>query len=759
MYAKENMPDVESIIDPRSGYAINVPLGMQQTKEFWDRDPQLRDRLLTMRKMAGIKDIVDFPAPPPPTEWSEDDRPPLHMPSRPRRIGVKAPVRPPVGEDRVGDIKFLQTLLETKAGVRRVRTPEGARRFGKPIGSVITRADVIAARTKRSGTKKPKGQRRKAGKKPRVANLTYTEDAKKRRIYSIADIRKDRDLSSRKRTQEAEKNVQSGAIQHTIGAAWGQHRVTPIMPKGVVIRANDRNEEAGNTKLTKYRLPNGGMYEIMADTETGGIFANIYEAGKNDYVSRITADADDIDDLIEAANQFIAAKKTRLSEISDDYDNEGKWHRNRRKRDYDGVAERWAGVRGWDFEVEEGEGDINWKKYEQRLELAQKDAHEMGYTIGDAPFYEPTKGKLDMNVIETVNALIRTHDDMYPGMANLFDSISLSDSRKQKGIAWNATTELYTDIGEERSWNGLGMSNSFYSSSLSSQRSRLEQIDTTTGEVGNVDGDMTFHAVPPKVLMDAHDWDEQRAFTTMTMTHEIGHTVGYILQGRLHQNGDPKNGRSSVTDFHRQRMLEIFEDYGFLKKDRDKNPLTDDAEQQRWMHIGQKGFTAADPFDRSAIKEHLSEYGSTNVSEIMAETWTAYQLHPNPGDYVREMGELMEAALLDFLAEEDPDKRYKPLSVQTFRNANGMQSTRPAPKMPEVGGYLKIGDFNSNRPKKSLRVVNREQKIVAAQRYNREVFNPDNPSGRETYYMQWDNVRGWVEMADQSEGARQDGAV
>lgn len=48
------LPDVESVIDSETGYAVNLPLGVQERSEFWEANPDIRDRLLAIREALGI---------------------------------------------------------------------------------------------------------------------------------------------------------------------------------------------------------------------------------------------------------------------------------------------------------------------------------------------------------------------------------------------------------------------------------------------------------------------------------------------------------------------------------------------------------------------------------------------------------------------------------------------------------------------------------------------------------------------------------
>lgn len=722
MIRREALKDEESIIDPVTGWAVNIPLGFQQTREYWTDHPEEVARIMVMRGIAGIN-VDDFPtsAPTPVPEHSPEV---LTAPPRPRATVVGK--RPDVmmsgkGADLQGDIDFLRRLMETKSGKRFVRSAEGARRFGKPIGSLITREDRERARAKNSGGKKTPSAPDKpdapdaapkspSDAEPKISNL---EDK------SLDDFG---DLSDRSLSEEIEDKTRRGLASDS--NRWG-YVMNAAIGTVVLTHQTDQSKAAKQknyitTYISTVNDPTmSGGYVIRADRKTGDLTATLIKKGERSFIYAKGNDEETLAKLVEASLRSLRnPPNKRLTTNSDEYDAEGKWHRNRRPRDYDALVELNEGIRGWDYQVDPSEADIDPKSYEQRMELARKEAAELGYTLGESLFYEyGGAAKMDMPVVEHINSIMRTFEDMYPGFGALIDSIAMADPKKSKGIAWNGTSPAIVDTGDTVQWNGMGFNAKYFANTAKARRELLElagvnpehmQKDAESkaaaaqdikdaAKAGDVDGAINFHAVPAAVLMEAYGWDATKAVTTMVATHEIGHTVGNILQGSLARNGrldgipNPNGGDGSVADFHRRRMLEIFEDYGFVPRGTAES--TPAGTSQRWMNIGREGFNPkTDPFDRDAISEHLSQYGATNVSEIMAETWAAYQLHPNPGDYVREMGELMEAALQDFLAEEEPDKRYVKKSVRIIRAESGAQmpSARPDFSNRNVGDSLNI---------------------------------------------------------------------
>ncbi|UVF61435.1 hypothetical protein SEA_DALANDE_21 [Gordonia phage DalanDe] len=702
------------------------------------------------------------------------------------------------GEWRAGSladqIAFTKTLLdthiETKGRIRRVRTPEGARKYGLPIGSIITadalrtvaraatrRAEQVGgalapdASTKNDNNAKVayrvirqdkdlKGVDLKSGKHTRklldsyvMNNLTSTEGAPPLNeslfVQGYRSVRPiDGNENERRRFRMPEIfGMQDASFTESLARGTTSDVRSEFDHEVTEIRWTDkRNRTSDGRTSIEVRPTNnpprgksGQKLKYVATLETG----RRRGGGWRQFLAETPEEA------FEAAARAVLLQQQRMTEPGDDYDAEGMWPVNRRPRDYDGVIEKWPGIRGWDFALEDSDSEVDFSSKTERYKLARQDALEMGYEWATKATWLKDDGSVQampVEVMETVNALMRAHDDQYPGIAQLFSQIGLM--RDGWATAYNGGG--YQKIGEAftHTVGVMGMNEKYFSDGqLSLQNaarimnSGRERADMPEWHV-NRGGDDLYARTGDTGMTP------QQMIALQVMTHEIGHSVGYILQGRIfdvvggkHTNSSFYGGRDnpdSVTQFHRARMLEILTEYGmfdpkkadkivgktidtYTSNDRDivarmKQSLTellDDEDgsmrraygderyqsmiderrkniadleariakteadagrkvQHDWMTISGEGFANDDPFNRQAISEHLGEYAATNVSEIMAETWAAYHLQENPGDFVREMGDLMVAALDDYLAETDMTKMPKPRAVVEARKAKGL---------------------------------------------------------------------------------------
>lgn len=129
-YADIHLPE-EVIWDLQSGYAINVPLGWQDYPGWQLDKPDVIERIQLMRLQSGILMRDDFFMTPEFSDETEYNNP---LEEEIERRGLQNLV------DEIMAIKSGNRGLETKSRrptVRHVRTPEGARRFNQPIGTVI----------------------------------------------------------------------------------------------------------------------------------------------------------------------------------------------------------------------------------------------------------------------------------------------------------------------------------------------------------------------------------------------------------------------------------------------------------------------------------------------------------------------------------------------------------------------------------------------------------------------------------------------
>lgn len=149
--------DSETIVDAETGYAINVPLGYQGYPGWQTENPDIIARIYSLRTANGIIVVNDFFVSPTSgaqySDYSDDfmkkpGREQLREEIRARMAASRANASKEGNksvnanlveliEETIDDIKRMAGIEIKGDVVRHVRTPEGVRRYGLPIGSII----------------------------------------------------------------------------------------------------------------------------------------------------------------------------------------------------------------------------------------------------------------------------------------------------------------------------------------------------------------------------------------------------------------------------------------------------------------------------------------------------------------------------------------------------------------------------------------------------------------------------------------------
>ena len=181
-------PPEEPIIDFMSGVTVNYPLGLQVMRG--DLTPEMMESIRAIRAELGI--VID-------DMWTTDT------------------------EIKSGMVVYRGPDMELK--VRHVRTPEGARYYGLPIGSPIT-ADAIRKSRKKRGrkapTKKPSRAKGKAPQKTtgksKAQGSVGTKPGKKTPDKPASAAQKQRAASSpvARRAQQAQETAKKRKTQESV---------------------------------------------------------------------------------------------------------------------------------------------------------------------------------------------------------------------------------------------------------------------------------------------------------------------------------------------------------------------------------------------------------------------------------------------------------------------------------------------------------------------------------------------------------------
>lgn len=498
----------------------------------------------------------------------------------------------------------LLGALETKGRIRRVRTAAGVAKYGLPIGSIITR-DII--------------------------EVNFAKRVQRRKVFNgIPDNVRTTDEIAKPRKAELDAFWKRSGVSRNWfidGFENNSFAARELMPKvgetGVRIYANKR----GN-----------GTYLVELSPDGPARVAEQY----------IAANAEEATDYMAS---LIQRRYNRRNKVSDKADPDGKWHVNRRKRNLDETL--WGyydGIRGVDWNADDD--DIS-SSDEARIKLINKEAAELGYEWRDHLYKE----NVGLWAKEMMNSVMRAHETLYPGFAQLHDQI-IADS---EAVAWNGRT---VNPWSNKQRITLAMNPVYFG-----EYPKDSKVDSIVFVSKRSEERAEFNGVDMQRLQDDTGLDKYNAMVLNVMTHELGHTVGNILQSRLWQDGNVTPGHGHIQNEentswaayeYRDRMMDLLIEYGAIDEDSIAHLSFDEVSDQLDNSI------MPSTFDRQFFQDHVSGYSSTNFSEVMAEVWAAYQLDPEPSDFVMDMGTLMEEALQTYIGDESGPRQKS--DFDTFAN-------------------------------------------------------------------------------------------
>lgn len=487
--------------------------------------------------------------------------------------------------------------LEEKGVIRRVRTPAGAKRYGQPIGTIITRDMEVRARVGKGRSATRKKRRAKTQARAKIVANSTGNDLPAPVGQARRSVRGD----------EAVKRLVKSGFYATDprdgGGAYGG--------------------DGQHTLSAKSDGRGGWSVELSATYDERRGFKPIKTFKSKDYNT-----------AIENAALWVVGIHDRLSKEGDEYDEFGYFPKNRSYRDYDALPEMNRGIRGRDWWEE---GDADWDSGEDwdRFELVETEAKDLGIQL-----IQP-KGDFDPRAAMTLLAVIRAHEEMYPGFTKIVPSITL-DKYPGPGDAygWNgmARNRRQSDIGIKLEYAGYGRNLDGFASKYGYPR--LPEKNAKVLPEGY--HEIAHYSTSIEHIEQAMEYEGEdakwQAGITYTMTHEIGHTPGWILFGGF--NGGPEWQEKRAE--YLEEFIELLDEYGMLKR----RPESEDLS----IYLGSKLGTRV--LDVQAVTEHVSGYASSNMHEIFAETWVSYQTDENPGQFVRDMGALMEDIMTDYIETE-----------------------------------------------------------------------------------------------------------
>jgi hypothetical protein len=298
----------------------------------------------------------------------------------------------------------------------------------------------------------------------------------------------------------------------------------------------------------------------------------------------------------------------------------------------------WRGIRGWDFDEE----DIDWNDHIERLRLARKDADELGIEIHGTG--------MGVDYLESLNAAARMYEEMFPGITYYQKRFAFQDraqvaaaSGSRRASAYNMKiTKQYRPyvahafFGADPNggdWDEVGIA--FNTSWFGDD----DQSDYALGSYGRQVEASGWSSTRLATATEAMDIEGWRTQFLNTFNHEVGHTIAHIALGRFEGENENDKDRHIRGEYFLENLREVFDTYGLSW--RDKTPMPGVDRSDDLFHL-----------NKAEITQVLSEYGATNLQELLAECWAEYMMDPEPRAFARDIGALMEVLLNEFLDNE-----------------------------------------------------------------------------------------------------------
>lgn len=470
-------------------------------------------------------------------------------------------------------------VFETKARLRRVRTPEGAARFGQPIGSIIVVDEVTA--------------RRVVHEAQAAANRTVNPKRKPKRTP-----------------------IDTGSGKTPLSKIHAGEFVGSMQPVREFGYSGDINTK--------------GMYhpdypDVAAHTLFGGTFVIRVNGEQTFQMNAGTSTTGEL-------------KKILLEAIHYEHGPQNK--KRREKVHKDNFVNNNLGVYGRDWAEEGDEDAFEW--YDQGLEerwgLAQQVAEELGVNIS------MTNGDLHYDSLEFINAHAQTYESMYPGFSKWAQRYYGVQPESYARMNAHAMAYVYP-AGKDGTWK----ENQFSELDTDYRGSAVALSPNYFGEDSWDRGKQNIYDTVKRC--QTNGWFTKRGASVMphfteseygtayVLNHETGHTVGFIASGT--------NQAATNDEYHTwfmENLTDIMHRYGVLAPGYE-NPS---------IATGYRGmFQLSHGVSQYALKQHVSQYGTTNLHEMLAECWAEYMMSDKPSAFSLDVAQLMEQGLMSFLEAND----------------------------------------------------------------------------------------------------------
>lgn len=619
---------------------------------------------------------------------------------------------------------LMRVAIAARPRLRRVRTPEGARHFDQPIGSIIVpdlsafEAPDRSLASRETAREVAQLGKKTKGKVPKSGAVWWTQPASSTKatkglsktgwrltIQRRADGRFDWFVAPQHNGGMVTRYNGDAA---TMAAAMKQAEEQALLmesmgqgglPDATVPNANDsfifKRANAtdmvanvdGAQVILRYH-PRYGGWEVYARVEgretplTRGQLTGVFEDGLREAQRRAHA----LHMLPKAG-----MKPTRYKELGRRRPKGTTW------RDYS------YGRRGIDWTNPRDPAMDSAEDPHALAVIALNDARDLGYEV-QQPFPTPA--------LDALNEVLWAYHAMYPGFPRLLRRVKVdNEGMHDEPVAWNLTLPPRFSGGPgERIYTELNFNPRMWMGQIKQRwdEERQEWVDITLKTPLPKGTKTRFRQAREDVaqlVIDTMDagfwsgqWDEapedmpewRRAFIH-TMHHELGHTV--------HDAGFYR-----ATPERQRAITDLLESFGIGYYRPSGTPG------------GSSDIFVYNPDKVGAL---LSKYGATNLREFFAEIWAEYQTSPEPREWVAQIGALLADNLADYLARhkldspieakrmgrdgvEVKDRVRTPAGVRKYRQPLGTEIIPDAMSVGQPGGggrvktslrEIKPGDF------------------------------------------------------------------
>ncbi len=302
-------------------------------------------------------------------------------------------------------------------------------------------------------------------------------------------------------------------------------------------------------------------------------------------------------------------------------------------------------LRGWDFINEDDEDYMLFDGSDEdqvaRQKMIVKEADELGVKVLSHGRYEEPP----LDYLESALASFRAYYEWYPGMEYYMNTLLFDDMGKNT----NASNSVRPQYDSETQTIYEGTLLSFNLRHFGNSDSSARNTETN---LRNADA-RQWYSVRGQYTADKTGMELWRTAFLKTFNHEAGHTMARMGFGHLIGGVESDEDRKTRRDWFVGELSGIFEKYGLRFQEGDPDEVVGTSHFTVPRHKTDPWLGTITPkligMDPEEVQEVLSEYGKTNIHEMMAESWAEYTFDPEPRAFARDIGELLDQAANDFL--------------------------------------------------------------------------------------------------------------